>query len=174
MLRIRLKQEAAVSECNVASLRQIEVLRQSMNIHFSEALWLLSCKYLYTIEGIVYTNLTIEHQVFFQLSYLLCLLPWEFCTVLCLHSFLLFCFACLLLLLHTCLTMYFTWFLWLFATDLSCQHLDFSMPELQLQLCLDWDQHDWPFMPSIKSVSEHYLVCQVHNMNVSIVLDKDA
>lgn len=63
MLRIRLKQEAAVAECNVASLRQIEVLRQSMNIHFSEALWLLSCKYLYTIEGIVYTNLTIEHQV---------------------------------------------------------------------------------------------------------------
>lgn len=70
--------------------------------------------------------------------------------------------------------MHFTWFLWLFATNLSCQHPDFSMPELQLQLCLDWDQHDWPFMPSIKSVSEHYLVCQVHHMTVSIVLDKDA
>ncbi|XP_053923217.1 DENN domain-containing protein 5A isoform X2 [Cuculus canorus] len=37
------------------------------------------------------------------------------------------------------------------------EHLEFSMSELQLQLCLDWDQHDWPFMPSIKSVSERYL-----------------
>ncbi|XP_037257866.1 DENN domain-containing protein 5A isoform X11 [Falco rusticolus] len=37
------------------------------------------------------------------------------------------------------------------------EHLDFSMSELQLQFCLDWDQHDWPFMPCIKSVSEHYL-----------------
>ncbi|XP_075567909.1 DENN domain-containing protein 5A isoform X1 [Pelecanus crispus] len=37
------------------------------------------------------------------------------------------------------------------------EHLDFSMSELQLQLYLDWDQHDWPFMPSIKSVSERYL-----------------
>ncbi|XP_054057068.1 DENN domain-containing protein 5A isoform X3 [Rissa tridactyla] len=37
------------------------------------------------------------------------------------------------------------------------EHLDFSMSELQLQLCLDWDQHDWPFVPSIKSVSERYL-----------------
>lgn len=60
---------------------------------------------------------------------------------------------------------------WLFATNLSCQHLDFSMSELQLQLCLDWDQHDWP---SIKSVSEHYLVCPMHNMTVIIVLDKYA
>ncbi|XP_040464082.1 DENN domain-containing protein 5A isoform X4 [Falco naumanni] len=37
------------------------------------------------------------------------------------------------------------------------EHLDFSMSELQLQFCLDWDQHDWPFMPCIKSVSERYL-----------------
>lgn len=69
---------------------------------------------------------------------------------------------------------HFTWSAWLFATNLSCQHLDFSMSELQLQLCLDWDQHDWPFIPSIKSVSERYLVCPMHNMTVIIVLDKDA
>lgn len=85
----------------------------------------------------------------------------------------LFCFACLLLLFHMSYHFHFT-SAWLFATNLSCQHLDFSMSELQLQLCLDWDQHDWPFMPSIKSVSEHYLVCPMHNMTVIIVLDKDA
>ncbi|XP_048342373.1 DENN domain-containing protein 5A isoform X5 [Sphaerodactylus townsendi] len=37
------------------------------------------------------------------------------------------------------------------------EHLDFVLPELQLQLCLDLDQHDWPFTHSIKSVSELYL-----------------
>ncbi|XP_074853539.1 DENN domain-containing protein 5A isoform X9 [Carettochelys insculpta] len=37
------------------------------------------------------------------------------------------------------------------------EHLDFSLPELHLQSYLDWDQHDWPFRPSIKSVSDLYL-----------------
>ncbi|KAM6308395.1 DENN domain-containing protein 5A isoform 1-T1 [Aegotheles albertisi] len=50
------------------------------------------------------------------------------------------------------------------------EHLDFSMSELQLQLCLDWDQHDWPFMPSIKSVSERYLkyIQEARNMGSTI------
>jgi len=67
-----------------------------------------------------------------------------------------------------------TWYACLFAANLPYQHLDFSMSELQLQLSLDWDQHDWPSMPSIKSVSERCLVCPMDSVTVIIVLDKDA
>nr|XP_028587534.1 DENN domain-containing protein 5A isoform X4 [Podarcis muralis] len=37
------------------------------------------------------------------------------------------------------------------------EQLDFPLPDLQLQFCLDMDQHDWPFRHSFKSVSELYL-----------------
>lgn len=118
------------------------------------------------------TDLTPSFLFSFQIHYLRIYFYVECLGVLC-YVFTLFCFACLLLLLHMSYHFHFT-SAWLFATNLSCQHLDFSMSELQLQSCLDWDQHDWPFMPSIKSVSEHYLVCSMHNMTVVIVLDKDA
>lgn len=97
---------------------------------------------------------------------------WEFFFVLCLHSSFSVLHACFYYFIRA-YGFHFT-SAWLFATNLSYQHPDFSMSELQLQLCLDWDQHDWPFMPSIKSVSEHYLVCPMHNMTVIIVLDKNA
>nr|XP_028587517.1 DENN domain-containing protein 5A isoform X2 [Podarcis muralis] len=41
--------------------------------------------------------------------------------------------------------------------DNDQRELDFPLPDLQLQFCLDMDQHDWPFRHSFKSVSELYL-----------------
>lgn len=130
------------------------------------------------MEVRVYTHPMIKHLFLFSFqlyySFVFMLIVWEFCIILCLHSFsfsvLHACFYYFMYTYH----FHFTWSIWLLATNLSCQHLDFSMPELQLQLCLGWDQHDWPFMPSIKSVSERYLVCWMHDMTVIVVLDKDA
>lgn len=156
----------------------MEALGQSTKICDIEAQWLLNCRRLCTVEVRVYTHPVIKHHLFFFLSALLLICFYVDCLGV-LHYIMssLFSFS----VLHACFYYFmytyhfhFTWSIWLFATNLSCQHLDFSMPELQLQLCLGWDQHDWPFMPSIKSVSERYLVCWMHDMTIIVVLDKDA
>nr|XP_060623091.1 DENN domain-containing protein 5A isoform X1 [Anolis sagrei ordinatus] len=47
---------------------------------------------------------------------------------------------------------------------------DFPLTELQLQLCLVLDQHEWPFRHSVKSVSERYLkyIQEARNLGSSI------
>lgn len=165
------EQEAVISKYSVASFRLIEGLGQ-----LTKNLWLwdlvafkfadICAQWRAEFTPIQWLNTSL--LIYF---YVECLEVLH-CIMSSLSSF---------SVLHACFCYFicayrfhFTWSAWLFATNLSCQHLDFSMSELQLQLCLDWDQHDWPFMPSIKSVSEHYLVCPMHNMTLIIVLDKDA
>ncbi|XP_062833661.1 DENN domain-containing protein 5A isoform X1 [Anolis carolinensis] len=50
------------------------------------------------------------------------------------------------------------------------EQLDFPLTELQLQLCLVLDQHEWPFRHSVKSVSELYLkyIQEARNLGSSI------
>lgn len=168
--------EQEVSNCSVGSFKQIEALQQPTKIGAAETFYLKTFVPSGGQSLHQPTDLTPSFLFSFQIHYLRIYFYVECLGVLHCIMASLFSFS----VLHAC----FYYFVcayhfhftsaWLFATNLSCQHLDFSMSELQLQLCLDWDQHDWPFMPSIKSVSEHYLVCQMHNVTVVIVLDKDA